>query len=320
MPVGFRLFSPPLTSRYPVRKAAAFILPDRLAVALAFRRDHGRFANRPPRTFNERVAARIASGPVERYTAHSDKLAVRKIVAEKIGVQHLIPLYAHADRLTRDVWERLPRSFMLKPNHGSGWTYLVGDKAAEDFDALVRMTEIWLRKNYYYFYRERQYRAIKPTLLFEKLLDDGSDRNEGLADYKFFCFHGRALMIKVITRIPDKRRILYDRDWNKLDVRYKITNHGGVERPAALEEMLSIAEKLSEGIDFVRIDLYSTPYGVFFGEYTLTPLTASDPFDPPEFDAFLGNLWADPEAAHTASFERWHEVSPAGPTPLSPTA
>lgn len=240
-----------------------------------------------------------------RYTRHSDKLAVREMVAGKIGKQHLIPLYAHADRLTRDLWERLPRSFMMKPNHGSGWTYLVRDKATEDFDALVGMTANWLRKNYYYFYRERQYRAIKPVLLFEKELDDGSGRDEGLADYKVFCFHGRALMIKVITRIPDKRRILYDREWNKLDVRYNISNHGDIEKPAALKEILSIAERLAEGIDFVRIDLYSTPEGVFFGEYTLTPLTASDPFDPPAFDAYLGDLWADQTGEAAARMKDW---------------
>lgn len=315
MPFGLQLPPPPFAVRFQVRKAPSLLLPDRLAVALAFRRNHGRFPSRPPHTFNERISARMASGEVERYTVHSDKLAVRALVLGKIGAQHLIPLYAHAERLDRDLWERLPPSFMVKPNHGSGWTHLVRDKDDEDFEALVRKTDGWLRKNYYYTYRERQYRAIEPALLFEKLIDDGSGRAEGLADYKIFCFHGRALMVKVITRIPTKRRILYDRDWNKLGVRYNITNHGDIERPALLEELLSVAERLAEGIDFVRIDLYSTPDGVFFGEYTLTPLTGSDPFDPPEFDGFLGTLWADPEAARSATLERWHEKPDAKAKP-----
>jgi len=307
MPFGFRIFDPPLRTRYPIRKAGAFLLPDRAYAALAFRQDHGRFPSSPPVTFNERIATRIGSGPLEEYRAFTDKLAVRAIVADRIGPQHLVPLHAQAGHLTQDLWDNLPASFMLKPNHGSGWAYPVRNKQDEDFEAVVRKSEEWLRTNYYYMYRERQYRDIAPVLLFEKLLDDRSGRPEGLADYKVFCFHGRALMIKVITRIPEKRRILYDRDWNKLDVCYKVANRGHVERPAALTEMLSLAERLADGFDFVRIDLYCQPEGVFFGEYTLTPLAASDPFDPPEFDAFLGTLWADPAAAYTARFERWHE-------------
>lgn len=318
MPFGLRIFDPPLRTRYPVRKACAFMLPDRAYAALAYRRDHGRLPSAPPVTFNERIAARIGSAPLENYRAYTDKLAVRAIVADRIGAHHLVPLHAQADRLTRDLWDSLPDSFMLKPNHGSGWSHPVRHKRDEDFGAAVRKTEDWLRKDYYYMYRERQYHGIAPCLLFEKLLDDRSGRPEGLADYKIFCFHGRALMIKVITRIPDKRRILYDRDWNKLTVRYNIANHGHVERPARLPELLSVAERLADGFDFVRIDLYALPEGVFFGEYTLTPLTASDPFDPPEFDAFLGTLWADPTAARFVNFERWHEkAKPQAGTPLA---
>jgi hypothetical protein len=35
--------------------------------------------------------------------------------------------------------------------------------------------------------------------------------------------------------------------------------------------MIEISAQLSRGFDFVRIDLYDTPNGVYFGEFTFTP-------------------------------------------------
>ena len=67
--------------------------------------------------------------------------------------------------------------------------------------------------------------------------------------------------------------------------------------------MQSIANTLSTGFDFVRIDLYNARAGVFFGEMTFTPTAAADSFDPPEFDDFLGTLWADPDAP--ADMAQW---------------
>ena len=45
------------------------------------------------------------------------------------------------------------------------------------------------------------------------------------------------------------------------------------EMPEQLEEMCTMAEKLAEGIPFVRIDLYTVEHKVYFGEMTFTPAT-----------------------------------------------
>jgi hypothetical protein len=309
----FRIFSPPLRTRYPVRKAAVRVLPDSLYAKLAYRRNYGRFPRNPPETFNERIAALIGSGQLSRYAPYSDKLAVRDFVTQRAGVKYLVPLHTTADRLTRDLWDRLPDSFMLKPNHGSGWALAVEDKHAEDFDALVTKTDNWLRKNYYYLYRESQYRSLKPVLMLEKLLrqsvEEGGRRGEahksGLIDYKIFCFHGKAQMIHVVMWEQERRRLLYDFGWNKLAVRYKLSNDGEIPRPTGLEEMRTVAEALSRDFDFVRVDMFDTPDGVFFGELTFTPLVGSDPFEPLAFDAFLGDLWAGAAGADEDVMARW---------------
>lgn len=303
-----RLASLPLYRRYRVRKAATWVMPDRLYAALAFRKDHGRFPAVPPATYNERISDLIGSGRLRDFALYGDKLALRDYAAARIGKQYLVPLHATADRLTRDLWDRLPDAFMLKANHGSHWSRLVRNKQDEDFDALVALTDGWLAKDYYYFYRERHYHRIRPRLMVEQVLEQGNvaAEGDGIIDYKISCFHGRPLFLHAVRGQPARHRSLYDFTWTKLGVRYRLPNDPVYPRPDKLDEMYRVAAALSEGLDFARVDLYCVPDGVFFGEVTLAPLAGSDPFDPPEFDAFLGALWADPEAARTATLERWY--------------
>lgn len=60
-------------------------------------------------------------------------------------------------------------------------------------------------------------------------------------------------------------------------------------RPECLEEMLSIAAKLSEGIPHVRIDLYQINGRVYFSEYTFYSDAGLAEFQPPEWDEILGS-------------------------------
>ena len=61
-----------------------------------------------------------------------------------------------------------------------------------------------------------------------------------------------------------------------------------VQKPNTLNDMLSIAEKLSEGFPFARIDLYSLEEKVYFGEITFYPWSGYMEFEPDEFDFVLG--------------------------------
>jgi hypothetical protein len=288
---------------YSIRTAASLVLPDRYYAKLAFLKHHGRFPRTPPVTFNERLSDLIGSGKLEKYQTYSDKLAVRDYVARKVGLEYLVPQYATADQLTKDLWDRLPESFILKPNHGAGWSRLVRNKSADSFDAAAAAADSWLKQNFYFVRRERQYRNIEPRLIFEQILT--ANHGDVPEDYKFFCFHGKARMVQVTLRNEPKRRLLYDLDWNKLRVRYTSPNDGELPRPATLGEMKSVTERLAERFEYVRVDLYSAKEGVFFGELTLTPLAGSDGFDPPEFDEFLGGLWANPNAA--PDMTQWHQ-------------
>ena len=51
-----------------------------------------------------------------------------------------------------------------------------------------------------------------------------------------------------------------------------------------------IAKKLSEGIPFVRVDLYSTVHQPYFGELTFYPASGFGVFTPKEWDEKLGEM------------------------------
>jgi hypothetical protein len=64
-----------------------------------------------------------------------------------------------------------------------------------------------------------------------------------------------------------------------------------IERPASLSQMIDAAEKLSDGMSFVRVDLYEINGQPRFGELTFYPASAAEIFDPPEYDRFVGSYW-----------------------------
>ena len=101
-------------------------------------------------------------------------------------------------------------------------------------------------------------------------------------------------MIEVFSdRFTNKTQIIYDLDWNRLPfliqdpgLTSKISHQ--IDRPEKLEEMIRLAEKLSHGIPFVRVDLYSVQR-IYFGEMTFIPNAGYSRFDPPEWDEIVGD-------------------------------
>ena len=85
----------------------------------------------------------------------------------------------------------------------------------------------------------------------------------------------------------------FDKDWKLLRInkRGKEAPEGFTKpKPACLNEMFSIAAKLSEGIPFVRVDLYEVDGKVYFGEMTFYPDSGFDPNYLPETDKYFGDL------------------------------
>jgi glutathione synthase/RimK-type ligase-like ATP-grasp enzyme len=180
----------------------------------------------------------------------------------------------------------------VKPTHGSGWVRVVHDKDALDRAELVRVCRKWLDSDYYTFLREPQYKGIPRRIMIEEFIDDGTGSSP--RDYKFFVFGGHVQLVQIDgDRFSGHRRSLYTRDWQDTGARFNYERiETPVPKPPHFDLMVQIAEQLSDGMDFIRVDLYDTERQVYFGEMTATPGGGQDRFEPAAMDEILGNLWS----------------------------
>jgi hypothetical protein len=133
--------------------------------------------------------------------------------------------------------------------------------------------------------------------LLGKLPHDTKDfTDQAPVDYKFLVFQGRVEVIQVHRdRFTAPKMTFYNRAWRKLAV--LIVTDGvcevveDVARPARLDEMITAAEALARGIDFMRVDLYATPDRIYFSELTITPPTAWPATSRPSSTFSPGGLW-----------------------------
>ncbi len=275
---------------------------DRSVIERQFRRAFGYdldWAN--PRTLNEKLnwMKLHVRDPLQKIAA--DKFAVRAHVAAKVGAQYLIPLIRKCDRAEEIRFAELPAAFVLKTNHGSGQNWIVRDKAREDERAVIRQFREWLATSHYAASREWPYKDMQPAVVIEELLLD--EDGQIPSDFKLHCFGGKVAAIQVdLDRETAHRRNFYDLDWNLQPFIWTEWERGqpawpngrAVARPAALAEMVRVAETLAADFPYARIDLFDCRGKVYFGEITFYHGGAFERFDPPEFDRFFGDKLALP--------------------------
>ena len=79
----------------------------------------------------------------------------------------------------------------------------------------------------------------------------------------------------------------------KEDLRQNFPNSSEhLPRPQKLDELLDIAEKLADGKNFIRVDLYVINGDVYFSEFTFFSDAGFERFYPDEWDYTLGK-WID---------------------------
>lgn len=249
---------------------------------------------RQPRSLNEKLAWTKLHQRDPRLPALSDKIAVRDYVRERLGNDYLIPLLATADRADDLDFDALPSAFALKANHGCGWVHLVRDKSAEALEALKHKANSWLKHRFGKRTGEWWYAPITPKLLVEDLLTDPD--HPTVWEYKCWCFHGRVEYILVhYDRFNHHTTTFFDRDWKQMPFWRANMPGSAMPPPHNLDQLISAAERLAHGFDFIRVDLYQRPSGQLqFGELTFCPSAARAGFEPVEWDFRLGDLWRWP--------------------------
>lgn len=270
-------------------------LPDSLSVRVGFLRVHGQLpALRCPRTFSEKIAWRKLHQHDPRFVLWTDKARVKNVVAEKIGAQHVVPTLWEGERPEEIPYATLEPPYVIKTNQRSGKNLFVRMREEVRPEAFTAHLRSVLQARYVDIFREWAYEQIPPRILVERMLKEPGC--EVPRDYKCFVFRGRVLWIQVDgDRFCEHRRAFFDRFWNRVAVRITYPEiEGNPPAPPELEQMIALAETLAEPFDFVRMDFYNTPEGIFFGEATFYPVGGVGVFNPPEWDRVFGEAWKLP--------------------------
>lgn len=276
-----------------VLKKMSHLLSDRAYISLRYRMALGYWPDlKEPKSFNEKLQWIKLYDRRPEYSMMVDKYAVKEYIADKIGADYLIPTLGVWDRFEEIDFGKLPEKFVLKCTHNSGGLVLCQDKSVLDLGAAQKKISASLKENYYWHSREWPYKNVPPRIIGEKYMEneDGS----AIRDYKIQCFHGRADHILVCTdRYSDSgvKYFYFDRNWKFLPYCKQGENASEaakIDPPERLEEMIEIAEKLSEGIPELRVDLYEIGGKIYFGELTFFSSSGFDQTITKEADKILG--------------------------------
>lgn len=244
-----------------------------------------------PCSFNEKIQWLKLYGYKPEYDNYVDKYSVKDYIRNTIGDEYVVPTFGVWNSVEEIDWDKLPLKFVLKTTSGSGGNdvYLCKNKSTFDIEATKKKIANSLKRNTYWFGRERPYKKLKPRIMAEMLLEDsGAD----LRDYKFFCFDGKVKCFKIdFNRFVKHQANYYDVEGHLLpfgEVYCPPDFDKKLPLPQKLDEMVSIAEKISSNIPFLRVDLYETNDKIFFGEMTFYPASGYGKFIPDEWDIKLG--------------------------------
>lgn len=226
------------------------------------------------------------------YTDMVDKYKVKQFVAEKAGEKYVTPLLGVWDRFEDIDFDKLPDTFVLKCNHDGG-PIVVKDKNQFDKKAAAATFRKKLKADYFRLSREWPYKNVQRKIIAEPFYDSLGKRDS--VEYKLTCFNGKVKFTTVCIGIAhaaydERNNDHFDRDWKRLDfsVNYKSSGKQ-IEKPHFMDEMIWVAEKLAEGIPYVRVDFYVIDGQIKFGEMTFFTWGGFMKFDPPQWDEILGS-------------------------------
>lgn len=267
-------------------------LPDKLFLQIYYFAKFKKLCNfKNPKTFSEKLQWIKLYDHNPKYTNMVDKFEAKKYVSKIIGREYIIPTLGVYDSFDNIDFDKLPNQFVLKCTHDSGGLVICRDKKLFSISEAREKINASLNFNYYYISREWPYKNVKPRIIVEKYMENS--KLGGLIDYKFYCFNGQPQFLYISSGMENHKtaRISFiTLDWKKAPyerVDYK-TFEELPSKPTKLDEMIKISEKLSEGIPFIRVDLYQIGDQVYFSELTLFPCGGLMIFKNSKYDYELG--------------------------------
>lgn len=239
-----------------------------------------------PKSFNEKIAFRKLHEAMLPRPELVDKLAVRDLVAERIGQDYLPEVLAVYQPGESVRLKDLPAGFALKCNTGSGMNRIVSDHNQTSDAALTALVEDWCARTY--SERSHTYECIYDTIPPKAFAEELLEPLESYREYKFWCFDGQPAFVQV--QLSDGYHVFTPEgdlaDFSLFNPPAKAVG----ESPKRLPELLELAKTLAKGFDFVRVDLVvsGTEDRITFSELTFHPGGGRVRFFPREKDFELG--------------------------------
>lgn len=276
-----------------------FLLSDKFYLeCLYFIHNGKKLTLQNPTTFTQKIQWLKLYNRQPKYTQMVDKFEVKRYVSSIIGEKYIIPTIGVWDDFDNIDFNTLPNQFVLKTTQGSHASIICRDKNNFDIDKARTFFRKNQNKSPYDHYKEWVYKNVKPRIIAEKYMESSGQMD--LTDYKFFCFNGKALYCQVIKNRTQNETIdFFDKDWIHQEFIGLLPNTNSstisnstipILRPKKYNEMLDIAETLSQHIPFVRIDLYDINDEIYFGEITFYPASGLGYFTPAKWDTILGKF------------------------------
>lgn len=222
-----------------------------------------------PETFNEKMNWLKLHDRNPFYVQLVDKYEVKKIIAERLGSDYIIPNLGVWNSVDEIDFSGLPERFVLKCTHDSGSRVICTDKKRLDINKTKASLDEWLRKDYYKLNREWMYGKVKHRIIAEKYIENDCGY---LNDFRFYCFNGNPRFFSIDFHLDGKNHM------NFYDEKLEILPFGSAEEipvfdakvriPENIGEMFSIARKLSAGHPFIRVDMYNIGGRIYFSELT----------------------------------------------------
>ena len=262
----------------------------KLELKLLFRIKQGYKLNlKNPTTFNEKL----------QWIKLNDKNPLMPKCVDKYTVREYVESKGCKDILNELLWEgfnpddipydELPDKFVIKVTHGSTFNIICTDKSKLNIEESNKKLKTWLKEKFLPCYGEWFYGVEKPRIIVEKFIES----DDGLKDYKVFCFNGEPKYIGVYSD-RDKgntKQELYDINWNELEGKTGqfAEQLNKTSEPGKLSDLLNYAKILSKDFNHVRVDFFIEKDKIYFGELTFTSGAGFDKFSSKEFDTEVGN-------------------------------
>lgn len=231
-----------------------------------------------------------------------DKLAMKSHVSE-LAPDALIPeVLWQGEKLDAEQLAGIDGRWIFKGNSGSG--QIVVGSGTPNLDELRAAIDGWQIGRQADLLGESAYAHARELLFFEQWVGRGPTPP---IDYKVFVFDGVARFITAHSdRFDDHRASIYTADWQRIDARlaHAPVHETDLPRPAHFEALVEIAQRIGKAFDFIRVDLFDTDDGVWFGETSPYPWSGLGLLIPHAFELEAGSFWTLPDLSHTEHARR----------------